>query len=239
MHTRRIRFFIHKLFRKPKNGFNHIISLGYNCETAFRFLKYFRFEEASLFNWAASETFDTLIHALENLDKIGMDGFQLYHGLWKCNNTKICWHGRQKMNVYLEHRDTELVRQQDVAELSARIQYLKQKFIKIAQGEDTKLFIYKLHTPQISNETANKILKLHQVLTDVIQAKNFKLLIVHEQGVIHLPENSNYMVRTVKCFAPDAYVHSRQHMTNGWDKIFAEFYPTKIIKRNKTYKFDN
>lgn len=236
--SKRVKFCFHKLFRKPENGFDHIISLGYNCEVAFRFLKWFKFEESSLFNWAASDTLDALIGALENIDNIGQDGFRLVNALWKCNKTNIYFHGRQRMRFYLEHQDTEQTRYQDMTELMSRIQYLKQKFIKIAQSDDTKLYIYKLHSTQITDDIHNNILRLHRALTDCVHARNFRLLIVHERGMVQLPTNPDYIIRTVKCFAPDAHVTSGRHMNNGWDSIFYEFYPKRTIKRNKTYKFD-
>ena len=237
--SRKISIFLHKLSHKKKNGFNHVVSLGYNCEVAYRFLKYFGFEESSVFNWTYSYSIDDLINTLKHIDNIGKDGFNLPNPLWECKNTHIRFHGKENMGVYIQKKDTPNIRKKDLLELMSRLQYLKEKFIRIAQNNDTKLYIYKLHTSDICDGIEDKLSKLYNVLVKNIKAKNFTLLVVYEKQDKNIKENKNYILRTVKYFAPDNDVTGDDYLDNGWDKIFHEFYQNKKIKnKKKAYKFD-
>ena len=71
--------------RKRCNKYDYIFSLGYNCEIAFRFVKYFKFEESNLFNWMYVLPFERLLNAINNLDKIGTEGFRGPNPLWHDN----------------------------------------------------------------------------------------------------------------------------------------------------------
>ena len=226
--VRNTKISIQKLLRNRNKGFDHIVSLGYNCEVAYSFLKYFYFEETGLFNWAYSKTPDILINTLKNMDNIGRDGFVfVVSGLWECQKTYVQFHGKED-NTKTGN-----------AEVSSRLNYLRNKFIKIAQSPDTKLYIYKIKTAQITDDTPKKLEMLHDALEKNVGAKNFKLLVVCEQSAKPIRKSDKYIVRTVKYFAPDTDVTNGSYMYNGWDDIFREFYPKKIGKKpTKKYKFD-
>ena len=182
---------------------------------------------------------DDLINALKNLDCIGSESFQLPNPLWECNKTHIRFHGKENMGTYIRKEDTPEIRKKDMEELSSRIQHLKEKFIEIAQSDDTKLYVYKLQTKDINDNTEEKLLQLYQALLQNVKAKNFKLLIVYEKQEKPIKENDNYILRTVKYFAPDGDVTGKKYMNNGWDNIFHEFFQNrKIQKVHKKYKFD-
>lgn len=217
-----------KLLQRRKSGYDHIISLGYNCEVAYRFLKYFYFEESGLFNWAYSKNIDDIINALESTDNIGADGFVfVVSGLWECQKTFVQFHGKEDNT------------KNGAIEVASRLNYLKDKFIKIAQSDDKKLYIYKIKTSQINKDTPKKLEKLHDALANNIGAKNFQLLVVCEQNAKPIKESDKYILRTVKYFAPDTDVTSGSYLNNGWDEIYYEFYPKKIGKKpTKKYKFD-
>lgn len=95
-----------RLFCK-KTYYDYVISLGYNCEVTFKFLKYFKFEESSLFNWCYINSINDLINALQNFDKIGDGQWKMCDFLWQCLNSNIKFHGKLPMNRYLENSVTE------------------------------------------------------------------------------------------------------------------------------------
>ncbi len=237
--TRHFKVFLSAFSRKKENGFNYIISLGYNCEVTYRFLKFFKFEESGLFNWTYSRTIDDLIFAINNFDKLGMNGFDNPNPLWECKNTHIRFHGKEDMGTYLNHLETKEILEKDLKELEGRIRYLKNKFINIAQSSESKLFIYKIKKDDITNDVENRLLSLHKALTN-IGAKNFKLLIVQEKTNNTIATSPFYIVREVNYFAPDDAVTDKKYFNNGWDDIYTEFYPNQRHIRNKIkkYKFD-
>ncbi len=238
--SRDIKIFIHKFFRKKECGFDHIISLGYNCEVTFRFLKYFNFEESNLFNWASSRSINKLIYALENFNCIGQNGFNFPNPLWECRKTQICFHGKEDTRLYIAKKDTPEIRKKDYAELKSRIEHLKEKFIKLSRSNDSKLYIYKLRKLDIDSQVEKKLIRLYNALKKYIRAQNFQLLIVYERGTVKLKENPLYILRNVDYFAPDSSVTDKKYFNNGWDKIYSEFYPKKIFRKKfKKYKFDH
>ena len=234
-----LKIFLSKFHRKKENGYNYIISLGYNCEVAYRFLKFFRFEESSLFNWTYSKTIDDLISTLNNFEELGKNSFHLPNPLWECKNTHIRFHGKCDMSMCIKNTENEKILEEDLKDLEGRIQYLKKKFTDIAQNDESKLYIYKIKKEDITGDIEDKLLNLHKALVK-IGANNFKLLIVSEETAGTIPNNPLYITRTVKYFAPNDNVTSKKCFNNGWDDIYAEFYQNKRHKkpRKKQYKFE-
>ena len=238
-YIRYIKIFLSRFSREEKNGFNYIISLGYNCEVAYRFLKYFRYEESSLFNWSYSKTITDLIYTLNNLDKLGSEGFIEPNPLWECKVTHIQFHGRQDMLTYLTKQQTEVILKRDLADLESRLAHLRDKFISIAKSRESKLYIYKMKKEDITQDAENIIESLYNAL-ESIGAQNFRLLIVQEKAGRELQQSSKYLVRTVSYFAPDEDVTNSKFFNNGWDNIYAEFYQNQKHSKykKKKYKFD-
>lgn len=224
------------LTRKKCNKYDYIFSLGYNCEIAFRMVRYFKFEESSIFNWAAVKSMDILIDALNNFEKIGSAGFNPPPPLWKCRASDIFFHGKKNVEDLLN--DPELM-QQDSEELTSRLQYLKDKFIKILSSEKRKLYIRKVDKEDIDNDILNKIDALHEAMQQ-LGGKNFDIMIVSEEKYKDLFKNTDgFIYRTVTEFPPDTYAVSPDFFNNGWNEIFDEFYVSKPKHaKKKKYKFD-
>lgn len=225
-----------KFFRKKENKYDHIISLGYNCEVTFRFLKYFKFEESNLFNWTATRTIDDLINALANFDKIGTNDFNTPNPLWECKNTKIRFHGKAPMSIYINKTATTEEMEADKKELTERIKYLKNKFLNILCDNSKKMYVCKIKSENINENINFKIETIIKKLK-ILGGKNFDLLVISEDRMKNFFIPQNYIYRTVKYFAPDNDVTSKKYFNNGWNKIFDEFYQPKIKSKKKKYKF--
>ena len=158
-----------KFLRKKENKYDHIISLEYNCEVAFRFLKYFKFEESNLFNWSYVRTMDDLINAISNFDKIGAGEFSEPNPLWECKNTNIRFHGKLPMNLHINKMITEEDKNRDKEELKSRLSYLKEKFLKTLKDESRKLYIYKIKSTDIDENTNFKLVTLIEKLSLSLQ----------------------------------------------------------------------
>lgn len=237
-----LKYFIRRnLTKRNKEKFyDHIISLGYNCEIQFRFYKYFKFEETSLFNWSYINSIDDLIKVINNLSLIGKKGYEQPNPLYACKETNIKFHGKAK---WKKIKDNPELIDKDLNDLAERVDYLKEKFIKTLQSDSKKLYIYKVRQTDISEDIDNKISELKKALE--IQAGRgiirFDLLIISEEkNKKFFREINNYIFRTVKYFAPDEEVTSKKYLNNGWDEIFDEFYTKKPkgYKKNKKYKFE-
>ena len=225
------------IFRKKENKFDHIISLGYNCETSFKALKYFRFEEAGLFNWSYSHSINELINALNNFDSICTGDFEYPNPLWECKNTHIRFHGKANIQLYMEQPVSEEIIESDRKELVERMAYLKEKFLNFIRNDSSKLFVYKIRDNEITDASTNALLN---ALIN-LGAQNFKLLFVYQTSCGNVTNDSDIMLfRSVDYFAPDDDVTNKKYRHNGWNRIYDEFgviEPKGLIKKKK-YKFD-
>ena len=239
-----IRLIKNKLARRKRveeNCYDNIISLGYNCEVTFRFLKYFGFEISNLFNWTYSYSINDMTNALNNFESICSGEMQNPNPLWECVNTHIRFHGKADSRIFIKGRETEDILKADKEDLLGRVAHLKEKFLNILRDDTKKLYIYKIKKEDIDENVNDKILNLLDALKN-LGGNNFKLLIVAEkENEKCFSENENYMVRFVKYFAPDNCLVRKKYFNNGWDDIYNEFYvkiPDKNEKKNKKYKFD-
>ena len=235
-----IRRLVNKLFKNGDNCYDYILSLGYNCEVAYRIVKYYQSESSGLFNWSYSNTIDELIYALNHFEEIGTGGFEDPNYLFECKNTHIFFHGRAPMEVYMNNTATAEEKNADLEELVSRLEYLKTKFLKMLRNDNRKLYIYKIKDKDIDENVNEKIKTLKQCLLSN-GGKNFDLLIVAQESQrekFTLIDNE-YKVRFVNKFPPDENVVENKYKRN-WNNIFREFYPKLpfIQFKNKKYKFD-
>ncbi len=229
---RKIKRIFVDLFRKKENKFDHIMSLGYNCEPMFRFVRYFGFEESSIFNWVGILNAKHLIFAINNFDNIGENGFLDPTPLYECKNSHVRFHG----NIFnVEENSSREVIEEDKKSLYEKLKYLKEKFKNIAFDNSKKLYMMKLKSEDVSFEVMDEVQKAFEIFG----AKNFKILfIIEKKDEIKTNKKLPYIIRTVKYFADDNEVVSKKYLKNGFDKIFDEFWMPNIKKKNKVYKFD-
>lgn len=122
--------------------YDHIASLGYNCEIAYQLFKHNRFLESNLFAWSYIPSLDRLIEVLGDVSMIGRDGYAVTgHALYNDKTTGIGFHGRAKPS---EVADNPAAVAEDVRELTGRVAFLKDKFIKTARDEGRKLYAIKI-----------------------------------------------------------------------------------------------
>lgn len=232
------------LFRNPfkkRKHYDYVISLGYNCEIAHKFLKYYKFEISNLFNWTFSYSLDDLIAALQNFDMLGAGDWHTANPLWECANTHIRFHGKAPMQGYIDGNITQKEIDADKTELISRVKYLKEKFLNIAISEKRKLYVYKIKADDIKNNIQSKISALMQAL-DELGAKNYQLMIVAEKKYADCwgSDSRDYILKFVDEFPPDNDVVNKKYRKNGWHIIFDELSvqkPKNYVKK-KRYKYE-
>ncbi len=215
---------------QPQRSYDHIISLGYNCEISFQFFHLYRFLESNLFAWTYSYSLQDTIYALQHLDKVGTNGFLLANSFFQCVNTKICFHGKDDPHMSLEELK---------AELTGRIEYLKNKWLRICSTKDQSiLFIVKVRIQPIE-QNVEEIKQLYQTLKQMTAAP-FDLLVVCGK-LATLPDfkHPHIFVRQVKHFAPDDDVPSKRLAAmKDWEHIFFEFGPKHYLEHITHFKFE-
>lgn len=231
---------IYRLFHQSIiKYYDHIISLGYNCEVAYNLFKHNRFLESNLFAWTYIPSWQTTIETLSNIDLIGSEGFSGPDEsiMYTCNATKIRFHGKTKRK---EFQNDPSKYQTDKEELISRVSFLKNKFVSVVQENTKKLYIVKIRSQETNIE--EKI----ETLMSLLKAQNngqFDLLVILEEAFLKsissLPSKENLYFRTVPFFAPDSSVTSKRPNFKQWQRIFDEFMPRYKLKKTKKYKFED
>ncbi len=225
-----------------RKKYDNIIPLGYNCEIAYRFYKHFKFIDSSLFAWVYISSFEMLMNALNNLDKLAQGELVYENTMFKCLNSGIYFHGRtsaSEFNGEKEH-DTSIIKS-DIQELRPRIKYLSEKFLKLLNNGKNTLFIKKISSKEASNPNIRKqIINLYDRLK-TLSSNNFDLLLVTEQVFFEnlIFKEKNIHTRFVKKYSPDETVTDKKAGDKfGWDVIFMEFAPKKRVWKKKKLKFE-
>ncbi len=230
------------LFYPDTKWYGHYISLGYNCETAYQFLKRYHFVEAGLFAWTNTLDIQHLIAALNNLDRIGAGEFTRAGAMWKCENSGIHFHGKALISEAVPQAEKEKILKADKAELISRTAHLKEKF-RLTGCDGKKnlyLFKYKPTTEENAQTAVDNINALYQALKKIIR-NDFHLLIIFEKNTF--PEltgsdNPCIFIRRVTFFTPEENVTGKDADFKGWQRIFKEFRPDFKLKQNKKFKFE-
>lgn len=226
------------LNRNKIKRYDHIISLGYNCEAAYQLFKHNGFLESNLFAWAFIPSLQTLISVLSDLNRIGSED---YDGpdksvMYSCNKTKILFHGKTDPKNF---KDSPELFREDKEELRSRVSFLKDKFVSVAQGNDKKLYVLKVKSTE--TDIGEKINDIRRLLEKQNNG-SFDLLTVLEESFakeLSLTEENNFYIRTVSAYAPDDAVTSKKYPCfKEWQKIFDEFVPLHKLKKTKKYKFE-
>ena len=230
--------FLFRLLNRSKiKRYDHIISLGYNCEISYQLFMHNKFVESNLFTWANVPSLEILLSVLSDVEQIGAEDYigPDSAGMYTCNATKIRFHGKTKPK---ELKNNPELCYADKEELVSRIIFLKKKFVSIAREESHKLYILKIRNTEAD---AKKKISETQSLLSQINNGSFDLLVVLEddfaQGLL-LSEKDNLYLRTISSFAPDSAVTSKHQNFKEWQRIFDEFVPLHKLKKTKRYKFE-
>lgn len=212
-----------------KKKYDHIISLGYNCEVSFQFFLKYHFVESALFAWSNVVSCEHLITTLKDLNLLLSKGVKKNGIMYGDIATGISFHGK---NLKSE--------QAEVEELQSRILFLKEKFLKTAQDGKKNLYIFKY--PPFKKEqdrVYNDILELYKTLTSLVK-NEFDVLIIFEKDfcsnlTFDIP---NLYIRRVEFFRPEESVTTKPYDQKGFEKIFSEFVPNFKLSKTKQFKFE-
>ena len=226
--------------RLRRKRFAQILPLGINCETAFRFFRKWGFVESSLFAWAQSRNLATMTAALEHFDELLAGSVTLNPSdhLWMCGNSGIRFHGKLKWTPGLSPSSAEL--DADLADLKGRIEHLKRKFLDSVRNGETTLLVHRLAAADAADPgLAGKLDALEAALLK-LGAANRKLLVICERKDLnHMPEGPNRIFRAVREFNPgSAITDARRGDPTGWNAIFSEFAPGRILPKSHAFKFE-
>jgi len=232
------RIFLARIRRKK---YDHVLSLGMNCEPAFRFSLSWGFVDSTPFSWASSKDVAPFIEALRRPEHIACDGFSFLEDIlmWKSEKTGITFHGRLEAGADGPALAPEALAD-DKADLVHRLAYLNEKFTRILSDDSSKALVYRVDTRVALAEDINAQIASVQSALEERGARNYTLVVVTERSARgRISSAPNRMVRTVKKFNPrGAVTRSEQGDPVGWRAIYSEFTPKKILPKKHAFKFE-
>ena len=224
-----------------RKKYDHILSLGMNCEPAYRFSLSWGFVDSTPFAWALSPTLPTFIRALREPESLGSDDFEWHKKslLWKCRKTGMYFHGKLALNPQGQP-PTQDELNADKADLSQRLAYLLEKFARILSDESSKALILRVHTEDVLRDDINSSLDEIQRTLESNRARNYTLVVVVEHAVRkRIATAPNRVVRTVLAFNPgECVAKEKLGDPTGWRALFTELTPAKILPKKHAFKFE-
>lgn len=230
--------------------FDHLISLGLNCEIAHQIRINHGNIESNLLTWAAMRS-DKLKLVLNNYALIFSENIR--HdpatNMFFCSVTGCGFHGRKPPAELLD--DHGKIRPElatsEKEECISRVKHLCQKDSALTRDESKKLYVLGVH-PQFLDchlkQATAFVTDIYQLLMQ--NANNAALLaIVDKATMFHLAilENEIAMpklyLRSIAHFAPfDKAVYNEYSDVPGYHNIFSEFLPKNLTCSAKKFKYD-
>ena len=117
------------------NGFDHIVSLGYNCEVSYRIKEYTRKDIDSYpLSWAYMLDQRQIVHVLEHINEMLTENLKLcMDGMFSCDilnvkfHTKVSHENLKSMNS----SELEIFKTSALEEMQTRFSYLLKKMEKL------------------------------------------------------------------------------------------------------------
>ena len=190
--------------------YDHLISIGMNCETRYQLKQKYGAFDSSLLEWAVVPP-QHLVEVLKNPHLIfsGEIEERRSTNMWHCKVTDITFHGKKMPNELLgsDGKPDETKIAQEKEDTVSRIKYLSDKFIKITHSKETKLYILGIH-PDFCKYKNEELRIFIQRISETIQkiAINASLLVITLAENIkilkELDNNTNLFIRSIDSFAP-------------------------------------
>jgi len=229
------------LSRIRSRKYDHVLSLGMNCEPAFRFSLSWGGVESTPFSWSLCSDLSSLAEVLRHPELTGSEGFSFVDTalMWRCNRTGISFHGKQMLPVDASTIAPELLAE-DKADLAQRLAYLNEKLTRILSDESSKAIIFRVHSHLVIKDDINERIDAVQQALEARGARNYTLVVVTERAVREkIASAPNRVVRSVKAFNPgNAVVNPKLGDPVGWKALYTEFAPGKILPKKHAFKFE-
>lgn len=224
-----------------RRRYSSILTLGHNCELAFRSWTVWGGLDSCVFSWANTLSLDKLLDGLSNFRDIGVEWKENLSngGQHICAITGFRFHGKATNDVLFRGGVPDRVAvAEDRRELTSRLDYLKRKFVRLLSDRERSLVVYKIKTSDCVPGVSEKVERLRKCLDGF--GGCYDLLIVCERGNESVfGDDPGFELRCVDRFNPDSDVtNARLGDPLGWRLLFTEFAPRVTVKRkDKKFKF--
>ncbi len=241
------RAFVYERKSMMSRIYDHLISIGMNCEIRYQLRQKYGAIDSSLLEWAVVPP-THLVEVLKNPNLIFSGEIEEYRkwNMWHCKATDIVFHGKKTVQELLgeDGNPDETKIAQEKKDTISRIKYLSDKFINIAQSEESKLYILGVH-PDFCKYKEEELRTFVQRVSDTIQevAKNASLLVItleeNKNALNGLDDDNNLFIRYINHFAPYNQATNPEYVDlQRGSELLSEFKPKDIKQDTKIYKFE-
>lgn len=209
-----------------KNGFQHIVSLGYNCEVSYRIKDYIRTGIDSYpLSWAYMKKQNELVHILDTIDSCYTSKLTIEDsGMFYCEDLNISLHTtvpHKKVSEYSEDEKQEYVIQGE-REIKERFKYLCEKWHRLLESNESTLFVLKLCSRKSLKYYVSLIRGLDEWLSkNYVSQKYYVACFFDDNEMLEETrqwiESEHIGFCNIDCFAPDGETLSGGHKI-GWIK---------------------
>lgn len=225
-----------------RKRYPQIVSLGVNCEVAFRFYRRWGFVDSSVFAWAASQNLATLVAALRNLPSVYEGAFSINERthMWMNADCGIRFHGNLKWKLGSPMPPREAL-DADLDDLRGRLRHLSEKLVRYLRSDEETLLVHKLANEDAEASDLDARLDALEDAIAALGARNWRMLVVcRSADMPRMPRTSNRRIyRSVREFNPGSKVTwAELGDPVGWHALFSEFAPKTILKKAHAFKFE-
>ena len=216
------------------------LSLGHNCEVAYRYFRSNGFCESAIFQWGGFFTLRELVYGLEHWDLVYTGEVIGPNPIYRCANTRMNAHGRAPMSDWAGGitEANRAAMEADRADMLGRVAHLKVKFVRQLQAGGT-LLVYKMRSEcWLAEDCEDMVRRLYAAL-ERFGARDFDLVFVLERkcaAKVRSFDLPRTFIRYVDAHSPDD--HSAEDCYGdryGWRLIFDEFSPK--VRKQQAHKF--
>ena len=237
--------FLRACARMKAKKYDHVVTIGYNCEMAFRFFDYYKFVDATLFTWSGAIFAEDWAKLISQIDMFFTGeilpptrDFPLY----RCGNTGARAHGRAPQSTWSSGNPIpEGLVEKEIADIRSRMAHLREKTLGYLRDDKSVLVAYKMRQSDCEPGKAGPRVDAICAALEGVGARNMTFLVICEDRYrSSFPKHHpGYELRSVLKFNPETDSTIRNLGDRyGWRIIFDEFRPKVIKKQAHKFKFE-
>ncbi len=220
------------------NGFDCIVSLGYNCEVSFRIEDYIgRHLDSYPLSWAYIHDQSKTSDIIEHLDDMlsGETTVNIRSGMIWCGKLNVSFHTKISHSSLTEDNKEQYVKKA-LPEMKARFSYLRKKFNELFQSNKSTLFVLKCQEINKYDSIIQYLDKLEKKISDKYLSGKFFLLVVTDDrnlyNMLKTVKSNNRGCSLISGFADDADTKCGGDI-EGWLETLNYFNHIKDITYNE------
>lgn len=213
------------MFKKYKETFDSVISLGYKCEVAYSVEAILGKVESNLFNWVNILHVDNLIYLLKhpNCEIAKNLYFEDFSFMYRDLDLDFRYHTKQPNEYFIgENKLTNI--EEDKKEVHSRFSYLKNKFFNQIYSNSKNLFIMCFQANVEPKDVNLKLKELSSLIKNISGNSMSKIIVIFEKKYykkLNLEKFDNIYIYTISHFSPDSYAHGIDF--KFWKNLYKNF----------------